>query len=166
MRPRAVGVRAAELARKHDTDAVVVAEPRVGSEDERFVRVRPILEALEAEGVRYEVVPNQGAELPSLAELAGRVVVMVSTTGGTAFDAALLAGAPAVTFATTARVAGKPGWEITEVGAVRAITLADERDRDISVVAASANSADDCLAAFEVARAIINQGFLQLEPEF
>jgi hypothetical protein len=39
--------------------------------------------------------------------------------------------------------------------------LADEHSTDLSIVAASANSTDDCLAAFEVARRLMAEGFLQ-----
>lgn len=162
VRPRAVGVRAAETCRRLGTEAVVAAEPRTGSEAERFARVRPVLDALDAGGVKYEVVPNQGAELPNLVDLDGKVVVVVSATGGTAFDAALTAGAPGVGFATTARVAGMPGWRVAGLGARRAVDLVTEHATGLSVVAASANSTDDCLGAFEIARAIIAEGFLQL----
>jgi len=106
-------------------------------------------------------VANQGAEVGGLAAMAGRVVVVVSTTGGAAFDAALAAGAPGACFVTTARIAGMTGWEVTRLGAIRGIELADRHGGALSIVAASANSTDDCLAAFEVARAVIDQGFLR-----
>jgi hypothetical protein len=160
--PDGIGARAAGLARGMGTSVVVAAEPRVASDEERLAVARPVVEALEAAGVEYEVVPNQGAELPGLAKVQDKVVVVVSATGGTAFDAAVAAGSPAVCFATTARIQGKTGWEVAEAGAHRAIALADEHAADISVVAASSNSADDCLAAFQIARIIISEGFLHL----
>jgi hypothetical protein len=144
------------------TSVVVAAEPRVGSEEERLALAKPVVDALEDAGVEYEVVPNQGAELPGLAKVQDKVVVVVSATGGTAFDAAVSAGAPAVCFATTGRIQGKTGWEVAEGGARRAIALADEHAADITVVAASSNSADDCLAAFQIVRLIIADGFLKL----
>jgi len=159
--PAAVATRAATVALRRGTDVVVVAEPRVGAADERLGRVAPVTAGLEAAGVSYEVVANQGAEVAGLAALTGRVVVVVSTTGGTAFDAALAAGAPGACFVTTARVAGMTGWEVTRMGALRAIDLADRHGGALSLVAASANSTDDCLAAFEVARAVIDQRFLR-----
>lgn len=160
--PDGIGARAAGLARGMGTTVVVAAEPRVASEEERLAVAKPVVDALEAAGVEYEVVPNQGAELPSLAKVQDKVVVVVSATGGTAFDAAVAAGASAVCFATTARIHGKTGWEVAEAGAHRAISLADEHGADITVVAASSNSADDCLAAFQIARIIIAEGFLRL----
>jgi hypothetical protein len=160
--PDGIGARAAGLARGMGTSVVVAAEPRVGSDEERVATAKPVLTALEDAGVEYEVVPNQGAELPGLAKIEDKVVVVVSATGGTTYDAAVAAGAPAVCFATTARIQGKTGWEVAEAGARQAISLADEHGADITVVAASSNSADDCLAAFQIARIIIADGFLKL----
>src|SRR5918996_1314771 len=96
--PEAIGTRAASVARQRETDVIVAAEPRVGSEQERAGRVRPVIAALDAAGVGYKVVANQGAELAGLASLAGRVLVVVSTTGGAALDAALGAGSPGACF--------------------------------------------------------------------
>jgi hypothetical protein len=158
--PAGVGRKAAAIAGRIGTSAVVVAEPRVGSEDERRHRALPVLQALRSARIEYELVANQGAELPGLVEVDGRVVVIVSTTGGAAFDAALAQGAPAACFATTARIEGKTGWDVLGLGAKRALELAEEHATDLSIVAASANSTDDCLAAFELARRVIAEGFL------
>ena len=160
--PAAVGRRAAALAARLGTDVVVVGEPRVGTEDERRQRALPVLQALRTASVSYELVPNQGAELPRLIDLDGRIVVVISATGGTAFDAALAAGAPAVTFATSARSQGRTGWEVLEDGAKRAIELARNHRAGLAIAAATANSADDVVAAFELARAILSEGFLRI----
>jgi hypothetical protein len=160
--PGAVGRRAAGIAGKLGTDVVVVAEPRVGTEERRRAAALPVLQALTTAGVKYELAPNQGAELLDLVNLDRRVVVLVSATGGTAFDAGLAGGAPAACFVTTARVTGRTGWDLVGSGARRAIALADEHARDLAIVAASANSADDVLAAFEIARRVISEGFLRL----
>jgi hypothetical protein len=160
--PGAVGRRAAAAAVREATDVVVVTEPRVGTEGERRSRALPVLQALRTQRIDYELAPNQGAELARAVSLKGRVVVIVSTTGGTAFDAALCAGAPAATFATTARIEGRTGWDVLSQGVRRAIDLAHRNGTDLSIVAASANSSDDVLAAFELARAVISEGFLQI----
>ncbi|MGH2722952.1 MAG: hypothetical protein ACRDI0_01585 [Actinomycetota bacterium] len=160
--PGAVGRRAAASAGRVGGEVIVVAEPRVGTDEERRARCLPVLQALRTARVEYLLVPNQGAELPHLVEVTDRVVVVVSTTGGTAFDAALTAGAPAVSFATTGRVEDLTGWEVAHMGAQRAIALAEEHEAHLTVVAATANSTDDVLGAFEVARAVIAQGFLRL----
>jgi hypothetical protein len=160
VRPDAVGLRAVGLAADAGASAVVVAEPRVGSQEERMARAQPVLQALEGGGIEWGLVSNQGAELPGLAKLPGAVVVIVSTTGGTAFDAALAAGAPAACFATTARVEGRTGRQVAEDGISRALALCAEHRTDLSLVAASANSLDDVLAVQELARRVIERGFL------
>jgi hypothetical protein len=160
--PGAVGRRAAGIAGKLGTDVVVVAEPRVGTEERRRAAALPVLQALTTAGVKYELAPNQGAELLDLVNVDRRVVVLVSATGGTAFDAGLAGGAPAACFVTTARVTGRTGWDLVGSGARRAIAMADEHARDLAIVAASANSADDVLAAFEISRRVITEGFLRL----
>jgi len=160
LEPGAVGRKAAALAAPRGTSVVVVSEPRVGTEEERRERVLPVLQALRTASVQYELVPNQGAELPGLVDVDGRVVVVVSATGGTAFDAAHAAGAAAVCFATTARVEGRTGWEVADLGVRRVLDLAEQHSADVSIVAATANSADDCLAAFELGRRVIAEGFL------
>jgi hypothetical protein len=132
----------------------------VGTEEDRRRRALPVLQALRSASIEYELVANQGAELPGLVEVDGRIVVIVSSTGGAAFDAALAHGAPAACFATTARIEGKTGWDVLGVGAKRALDLAEEHETDLSIIAASANSTDDCLAAFELARRVVAEGFL------
>jgi hypothetical protein len=161
VRPDAVAAQAAVRARHHETDVVVVAEPRVGSHEERIQAAGAVTEALEAADVGFEVVPNQGAGLPGLVKLAGRVVIVVSAAGGVAFDAALTAGAPAACFATTARIVGMTGWEVARSGAKRAIDSARQNGGGLSVVAASSNATDDVLGAFEIVRRVIREGFLR-----
>jgi hypothetical protein len=161
VKPAVIAALAAGVAREYQTDIAVVAEPRVASVEERLRRVAPVTSVLAAEDVGFEVVPNQGAGLPGLVKLAGRVVIMVSAAGGIAFDAAVTAGASAVCFATTARIAGMTGWDVTRLGAHRAIELARENRAGLTVVAASSNATDDFLAAFEIARTVIAEGFLR-----
>ena len=159
--PGAVGSRAGTLAREAGSGLVVVAEPRIGSSERRAASARPVLEAIGETASVVELVANQGAELQGLAGFAGAVVVVVSATGGTAYDAALCAGAPGICFATTGRIEGKTGWEVARLGAERAAALAGEHDAGLSVIAASANSTDDCLAAFELARILLQGGELR-----
>jgi hypothetical protein len=157
--PAAVARRAAE--QEAGLGVVVAAEPRVGDPSAREQRAGPVLEALRDAGIGWDLVPNQGAELPGLVKLDGRVVIVVSTTGGAAFDAALAAGAPGACFATTGRVEGRTGWDVAQAGAERAVALARLAGTGLTIVAASANSADDTLAAGEIARRVIELGFLR-----
>lgn len=161
VRPEAIAAQAVALAKRYETGVVVVAEPRVASHEERVQRAAPVLKALEAAEVGFEVVPNQGAGLPGLVKLEGRVVVVVSAAGGVAFDAAITAGAPAACFVTTARIAGATGWDVIRLGARRAMALANANGAGLTVVAASSNAADDFLAAFAIARAVVSEGFLR-----
>jgi len=161
VRPEDAGTLAALEAARLGTSVVVIAEPRIGSEEDRAARAAAVLKPLAEAGVAYQVVPNQGAEVVHLARFEGAVVVVVSATGGTAFDAAITAGAPAACFATTARVFGHTGWEVARQGAERAAHLALRHGTGLTVVAASANSADDALAAWAIARTVIEGGFLR-----
>ena len=161
VKPSVIAALAAGVAREHQTEVAVVAEPRIAAIEERLQSVAPLTSVLAAEDVGFEVVPNQGAGLPGLVKLTGRVVIVVSAAGGVAFDAAVTGGAPAVCFATTARIAGGTGWEVTRLGAHRAIELAKENEGGLTVVAASSNATDDFLAAFEIARTVIAEGYLR-----
>lgn len=164
VRPDAVGMRAVRLATEQGAPVVVMGEPRVGSQEERQARAQAVLAPIQGAAIEWELVPNQGAEVASLVKLSGKIVVVVSTTGGTAFDAALVAGAPGACFATTARVEGRTGWDVAEDGAARALALCEEHGADLSIVAASANSLDDVLAAQELARRVVARGFLRARP--
>ena len=163
VRPDAVGMRAVALAGEHDTSVLVVAEPRVGSQEERQQRAAAVLNGIQGAAIDWELVPNQGAELPALVSCQGKVVVIVSATGGAAFDAAVAAGAPAVCFATTARVEGMTGREVIEAGVTRALDLCAQESAHLTIVAASANSLDDVLAAQELGRRVIERGYLVLD---
>lgn len=159
--PAAVGRRAARLAADAGTSTVIVTEPRVDPEGLREAAARPVVEALEEHAIDTEIVANQGAELAALVRLSGRVVVVVSATGGAAYDAALCAGAPSACFATSARIPGSTGWEVARLGAERAAELARRHRAGLTLVAASANSTDDCLGAFELARILAEGGHLR-----
>lgn len=161
--PGAVGRLAAAAAGRVGTDVVVVSEPRADEEEEeRRNRALPVLQALRTASVPYDLLPNHGVELPRLVNIENRVVVIVSTTGGTAYDAALAAGAPAACFATTSGIEDRSGWDVIEKGVRRAVALAEQHSADLSIVSAEANSRDDCQAAFELTQAVMATGFLKL----
>lgn len=160
--PDEVGARAGKLAVERETDVVVIAEPRVGPDDLRTGQVTRVVRGVKAAGAEVGVIiPNLGAETARLADMAGRVVVAATGTGGVAYDAALVAGARAVTTATVARTLVKKGFAPARAGAARAAELARQNDCDVTVVAASANSLEDVLAAEYIAR-LIMEDFLSL----
>lgn len=159
--PRAVGRKAGELAARNRTKVVLVAEPRVASEEERAATCSSVIQGVLAGGAEIEgILPNLGMETVRLSPLRGRVVVIISNSGGLAFDTACAAGAPAVGWATVARTIGFPGWFSAKAGAERAVAAARSAHANLSIIAASSNSPEDVLAAQEIARLVIEMGFL------
>jgi hypothetical protein len=145
--PGAIGLAAGQLARRLRTGVVVISEPRSGTEAERVREAGAVLAGVKEAGAEVlAVLPNLGKETPRLFPLAGQVTVAVTSSGGVAYDAAYNAGGR-VTIGTVARTySGKR--VVPAVRAVqRAISLAQEEDWGICVVAASGSSLEDLLAA-------------------
>jgi len=164
LEPARIGRMAGELAVAKGTDVVLVSEPRVGTDDERKERARKTLAGITEAGAGLgAVLPNIGAETPKVVDLSGRVVVIVSDTGGVAYDAAVTAGAPGVVTGTVARTMVKRGLEPAKAAACRAVETAARLGTGVTVVAASANSLEDILAAEYIAREIISLGFNKLK---
>ncbi len=162
--PEAVGRRAAKIALAADSSIVLVTEPRVGTDRERSANASRFLAGVHLGGAKVTaIIPNLGAETANLCDLAGRVVVAVTATGGVAYDAALAAGAPAVLTGTVARTLKKRGSAPARAAALRAVQEADKYDTGICVVAASANSMEDILAAEYIMKLILEEGFAALK---
>ena len=158
--PEEIGRQAGMLAVREGTKVVVVSEPRVGTEEERRARSARVISGIEEAGALVEAVfPNAGAETAKLGDFKGKVVVAVSDTGGVAYDAAVTAGAPVVLTGTIARTVHKKGPEPARAAAKRAMEAAARSGTGIAVVAASANSLEDILAAEYIVREIIAMGF-------
>lgn len=156
--PAAVGYLAGRLALKNNTGVVLVAEPRVGTEEQRLAGATKVQVGLARLGVEIKaVLPNLGAETPALFPLAGQVVIAATATGGVAFDAALNAGAPAVLTGTVARTRQKKGTGPAQAAADRAVEKAAALQAGITVVAASANSLEDLLGAEYIGRLIMER---------
>lgn len=153
------GMRAKEL----ETTLVLIGEPRLGTEEERKEKMRRFLEGVRKSGAVIEaILPNIGAEVAKMEALKGKVVVAVTSTGGVAFEAAWVAGAPRVLTGTIARTLTKRGTEPLKASALRAVEAAREYRTGITLVAASANSYEDVLAVQEIQKEIINLGFTQI----
>ena len=164
LNPEGVGLRAAQLALAADTGVVLVTEPRVGTDEERMANASRLLRGIRQGGAEVTaVIPNLGAETPKICDLSGRVVVAATGTGGVAYDAAFTAGAPAVITGTIARTLKKKGSEPAKAAARRAIEAAQRHDTGICVVAASANSLEDLLAAEYIMKTIIEEGYLAVK---
>jgi len=154
--PEQMGKIAGNKARELKTDIIVVAEPRIGTDDERKGNITRVIKGIKESGARLgAVIPNLGAETPRLATVSGRVIVAATGTGGVAFDAAVTAGAPAVITGTVARTPLKKGTRPARDAAQRALSLARDLKTGVSVVAASGNSLEDILAAEYIARLIM-----------
>lgn len=161
--PEEIGYRAGRIAADAGKTIVLITEPRVGTDAQRRNNASRALAGMARAGIEPEsIVPNIGAETAKIVEFADKIVLAVTDTGGTAFDAAVKAGAPAVITGTIARTIHKRGFAPARAAAKRAVEAARELNTGITVVAATANSLEDVLAAEYIARLIIEEGFSTL----
>ncbi|AZR73435.1 hypothetical protein BBF96_08600 [Anoxybacter fermentans] len=159
--PEKMGYLAGCMALQHKTDLIVIAEPRWETEEERKKRIQSALAGINRSGVKLtHILPNIGGEVSKLAEFKDKVVLIVSDTGGVAFDAAYIHGAPEVLTATVSRTRAKKGLAPAEAAVKRAIEAANQHRTGITFVAATSNSLEDILAAEYLARKVIETGFL------
>ncbi len=153
--PEQVGREACRLARECGSGIILVAEPRVGSDDERLARCQKVVQAIEREKGQIEaVVPNIGAETPKLLDMKNRVVLAVTDTGGVAYDAAFQIN-PRVITGTVARTYKQKGIQPALTAAHRALSMMQKSDQGIAVIAASRNSLEDILAAQFIANLLM-----------
>lgn len=155
--PESVGEYAARIALLHQTDLVVISEPRVGGDDVRRQKCSRLIQGINAGGGNIAaVLPNLGAETPRLCDLKGKVVVAATDTGGVAYDAAFQVDPELVTVGTIARTLGQKGNEPALSGAYRALKIYKEKKAaGIAVVAASRNSLEDVLASQYIANLLL-----------
>lgn len=163
LKPEEIGRQAGLVANREKTSIIIISEPRAGTDEERRCRCSRVVLGVEETGAKIDaILPNIGAETGKLADFTDKVAIAVTDTGGVAFDAAYNAGAPAVITGTIARTMKKRGVEPAKAAAKRAIEAAARTGSGIAVVAASANSLEDILAAEYIVRAIVEEGFLAL----
>jgi len=163
LNPDRIGYLAGKTALKHKTQIVVVSEPRYGDEAERKKRAEAALMGVARSGAEVAtIVPNIGTELSKVVNLANKVVLLISDTGGVAFDAAYNNGAPAVLTATVTRTTQKKGTAPAYAGIERALEAARRYNCGITINAASANSFEDVLAAQYLIQLLLNTDFLNL----
>lgn len=152
--PERIGQEASRLAREYGTGIVVVAEPRIGSDEERLARCTKLIRGIEqGKGFIEAVVPNIGAETPKLANMDKKIVVAVTDTGGVAYDAAFVESSLVIT-GTVARTLAQKGMQ----PALTAVRRAQERlgeAEGIALIAASRNSLEDILAAQFIANLLL-----------
>jgi len=134
---------------------IVVAEPRWGTEKELKKNARRLVSGIEkAGGLIEKFIPNLGLSTVKLCDFQNKLVVAVTESGGTAFDAALNAGGFVLT-GTIARTYRKKGIYPALSVAQRAVDAARLQKRNISVIAASANSLEDVLGAQYITQKIL-----------
>jgi hypothetical protein len=166
LNPDRIGYIAGKTALKYKTHLIVVAEPRYGDDAERRKRAEATLMGVARSGaVVQQIIPNIGSEIAKLIDFNGKVVLLISDTGGVAFDAAYNNGAPIVLTATITRTPNKKGAMPARAGVERAIDSARKFNCGITITAASANSMEDVLAAQYLSQLIIDSGFLNLNEE-
>lgn len=164
LNPESIGFLAGNKAREMNTEVILIAEPRVGTDEERMQNASKAIAGIKKAGADLGgVVPNLGAETVKLTDFSGKVVLAVTDTGGVAFDAAVQGGSPEVVIGTIARTVGKKGKQPATEAAKRAIETARRHNTGITIVAASANSLEDVLAAEYIGRTILEIGFSELK---
>lgn len=156
LNPEEMGRRAAIRARETGHGIILVAEPRVGTDQERLSRCQKVLKGIEMENGSIEaIVPNIGAEVPRLTDMNGRVVLAVSDTGGVAYDAASIYSDQVIT-GTVARTLKQKGPQPAMTAVERAVAMLKPENPGIAVVAASRNSLEDVLAAEWIASLLLH----------
>ncbi|MFO7820142.1 MAG: hypothetical protein R6V17_07900 [Halanaerobacter sp.] len=160
--PQKIGYRAGKLAGE-DNEVIIIAEPRFALAEKRLKRVQSVRQGLKQAGVEIgDIVPNIGTQIGQFSDFKNRIVVIVSHSGGVAFDTAYNHGAAKVLTGTVVRTNLKKGFKPLEEGAQRAIKAAKKQQTGITLVAASPNSYEDILAVEGLAELIIELGFLKL----
>ncbi|MFW6007268.1 MAG: hypothetical protein ACOCQ5_04690, partial [Halanaerobiales bacterium] len=145
LNPEKIGYIAGKKAVKLRTGIIAVAEPRIMEKnEERKKNIKSVMAGTEKAGGKIsKIVPNLGKETVKLAKFKNRIVIIISSAGGTAFDAAFTGGAVKVITGTIASTNKLKGDEPAEKAAERAIKIADELKTGISIIASSSNARED-----------------------
>lgn len=159
--PQKIGQAAGKLAKSLQTGVLIIGEPRVGSEKEREKLASCVIAGIKgAEAEVLEIIPNLGASIARLTDMESKVVVAVTASGGTAFDAAWNSSdKKLVTTATVARTAKNKSFQCALNGVKRAIKLAQAYNTGIGLVAASGNALEDILAVEYLYKKLLEQKF-------
>lgn len=148
--PYLIGRIAAKEANDKNAQIFIVAEPRVGTTEERIKRASAVLAGMKDEGqITEEIWPNLGAETAKFTDWQGKLAVVVTDAGGTIYDAVWQQGGR-ITTVTIARTLKTKGDMVVKKGIRRALDMAD--GLPITIVAASSNSVEDVLAVHYLAQ--------------
>ena len=156
--PARIGFIAGDMAKKLNTQIVIITEPRWGKKSQRIANCRKVVEGInKAGGNIVDFIPNLGAEIGKIISFRDRIVICVSDTGGVAYDAAYQYHDRVVT-GTIARTMGQRVNRSTQIAVQRVVEVA--KGDNIAVIAASSNSVEDILAANYICQQIISTGYL------
>lgn len=145
-KPEKIGYLAGEYAKRTGYEVIIITEPRTGDHQALRDNCREVTDGLAAKGIEPALfLPNLGAEVACLADFKDKVVILVSDSGGTAFEAALLSGAYDVLTATTAGVLGRSSK--LSAKALSILEISQRAKVNITLVAASSNCLEDVLGA-------------------
>lgn len=151
--PYAIGRAAAKEAKRKFAQIEIIAEPRIGTDDERKKRCADVISGIREEGLNVNGIwPNMGAEIGKIIDWKNKVVIAVTDSGGTVFDAAWQQGGM-ITTATIARTLKMKGNEPAIKGIKRILNMAGTNP--ITLVAASSNAQEDVLAVNYLAQMIL-----------
>lgn len=145
--PAYIGEIAGKVAITNNCSIVIVSEPRWGSEEDLVQNAALVIQGINKTRAKIaKIIPNLGASTPFICDCNNKVVIAVTDTGGTAFDAAYNAGGKVLT-GTIARTYKSKGTQPLANTVAKTLKLASLYQKNISIVAASANSLEDVLAA-------------------
>jgi hypothetical protein len=155
--PEKIGYKVGIESIQKKSPILIVSEPRWGTEkDLQRNTKKVVMGIINAGGVIEGFVPNLGRSTVELCDFRNRLVIGVTDSGGTAFDAAFNSGGIVLT-GTVARTINKKGVLPALIAAKKAIEVAVKKKKNITVIAASANSLEDILAAQYITQKILEQ---------
>jgi hypothetical protein len=153
--PEKIGYKVGKESVCKNASIILVSEPRWGTENDMKKNAQKVVRGIErAGGIIERFIPNLGLTTVKLHDFNNKLTIGVTDTGGTAFDTALNSGGLVLT-GTIARTTKYKGVFPALIAAKRAVGIAQKMNKNISVVAASANSLEDILAAQYIAQKIL-----------
>lgn len=155
--PEEIGFKAGRESALKKTPIIIISEPRWGTEKDLEKNTKKVVAGIEkAGGIIEGFVPNIGASTVKLCNFKNKLVIAVTDSGGAAFDAGFNSGGFMLT-GTIARTSIHKGTYPAVLAARRAVEAAKFQKKNISIIAASANSLEDILAAQYITQKTIEQ---------
>jgi len=145
--PEVLGYKVGTESFRKGIPILLVSEPRWGTESDLKNNAKRVTCGIKKAGGTIEgFIPNLGLSTVKECNFKNKLVIAVTNAGGTAFDAAFNSGGLVLT-GTIARTTKHKGNLPAMIAAKRAVSMAKETKKNISIIASSANSLEDVLAA-------------------